>query len=282
MANEGRSGPPDAFAFSSGGGSYRWAYVPVQDKPLITNLQVRTGTKGEQVKVYPSLSLANAQTVKQWDVPAGNVLVEVEVNDGLGAPADEGFVATRMKVLDGSADYAIKVADTIDQLRKRYRAYLDDQQRAVNAAMEKAQKDALGDRKPTGPRETAELMHVSWLPEGQRLRVRFLTRITDGAYAYGGGAAPADPLPLPPPPAKEVPPAGEGALKAPPPPPPPDRGARFGTTFGVELGAEYEVSKSGTLEGRKALPIEAFHKEIPPPPAAPRRPMDPLPPRKGP
>src|SRR5262245_39215382 len=28
MGQEGRSGPPDAVAFSSGGGSYRWAYVP--------------------------------------------------------------------------------------------------------------------------------------------------------------------------------------------------------------------------------------------------------------
>src|SRR5262249_38557648 len=29
MGQEGRGGPPDAMAFSSGGNSYRWVYVPV-------------------------------------------------------------------------------------------------------------------------------------------------------------------------------------------------------------------------------------------------------------
>src|SRR5262249_54228573 len=82
MAHDGRSGPPDAFGLSAGGNSYRWVYVPVKDNPLITNFRVKAGEKGDQVKVYPSLSLANAQTVQQWGVKGGNVLVEVEVNDG--------------------------------------------------------------------------------------------------------------------------------------------------------------------------------------------------------
>src|SRR5271165_2735631 len=40
MGQEGRGGPADAFGFSSGGGSYRWMYTPVKEKPLITNFQV--------------------------------------------------------------------------------------------------------------------------------------------------------------------------------------------------------------------------------------------------
>src|SRR3954452_25234886 len=45
MSHEGRGGPPDAMGFSTNGESYRWVYVPVTEKPLITNLQVEVGDK---------------------------------------------------------------------------------------------------------------------------------------------------------------------------------------------------------------------------------------------
>ncbi len=281
MANEGRSGPADAFGLSSGGGSYRWIYVPVKDKPLITNFTVRAGEKGDQTKTYPSLSMANAQTVKQWDVPSGNVLVEVEVNDGLGAPPDEGFVATKMKVLDGTKDYPLKVAEALDQVRQRYRTYQKEQEKTIDGAMKEAQAKALKDAKPTGPRETQEMLYMTWLPEAQRLRVHFRTKITDGAYKIGYGIQidRPRPLPLPPPP---VPPGGVApdklAARLPPPPPPREgAGVLYGTSFRIELGMAYEVSKNGTVERTLSLPIQSFQKELPPPPGI-RRPVDPVPP----
>src|SRR5438876_989714 len=48
LSTEGRSGPADQLVFSAGGNSYRWVYVPVQDNPIITNLQVPIGDKGEK------------------------------------------------------------------------------------------------------------------------------------------------------------------------------------------------------------------------------------------
>jgi hypothetical protein len=267
MGNEGRSGAPDNVAFSSGGGSYRWVYVPARDKPQISGLQVRTGEKGDQVKIYPGLNMANPVTLKDlWGVTATYALAEVEVNDGLGAPADQGFVATNVKLLDGSKDYPLKVADTIDTLRKKQEGYWKNRQKDLDDAMAKAQKDALKDKKPTGPRETSELMHVSWLPDKERLRVRFFTRVTDGAYQNGGGGAnPVDPLP-----------PGKGGLR---PPPPRFEGGRWGTSFGVEYGVSYEVGKNGSVERFQVLPPEGFAKEIPPPPAAggPRGGIDPVP-----
>ncbi len=268
MSLDGRGGPPDAMGFSRDGQSYRWMYVPVAEKPMITGLNVQVGEKGEKTVNYPKLSMANAQTVKQWDVTVPYALVEVEVNDDQGSPAIEGFVATKMKVLDGSDDYPLKVAEVIDTLKKKYKTWQEEEQKTLDAALNDAATKALKDEKATGPRVTNDVMHVTWMPKEQRLRVAFRTTITDGCKAIKfseGGARP-------------VPPKG-GAF---PPPPPPFRGkVRYGTEFGIEYGRAYEVSKKGDIVKTLTLTPESFQKVLPPPPAAGGRlPIDRLPPVK--
>jgi hypothetical protein len=273
MGQEGRGGPPDAMAFSTGGNSYRWVYVPVRERPLITNLTLRVGEKGGSTKTYPSLSMANAATVKQWDIGVPYALVEVEVNDGEGSPAEEGFAATKMTRLDGTRDFPMNLPEVVKELRKRAQDHIQGHGKQIDEAMAAAEKKALGDRKKTGPRETAELFYLTWLPDKERLQARFRSRITDGAYAYGTGVPPR-PIPLPPPP---LPPGGKGAAPAPAPlrPPPPPfgdgRGIRFGTQFGIEIGVVFEVNKSGKVTRITDLPIESFQSELPPPPAPPGR-----------
>jgi hypothetical protein len=269
MSQEGRGGPADAMGFSMDGGSYRWVYVPVKERPMITNLTLAVGEKGDRTKTYPSLSMASAETIKQWDIRGPYALVEVEVNDGAGAPADEAFTATKMRQLDGTREFSLNLSEVVKELRKRSQDYLRDHGKQIDDALAAAEKKALGDRKKTGPRETAEVFYLTWLPEKERLQVRFRTRITDGAYAFGGGA-PTPPFPLPPPP---LPPAGKGAaapgppvLRPPPPPPGGFRGARFGTQFGIEVGVAFEVTKSGKVSSVLELPIESFQAELPPPP----------------
>src|SRR5262249_50531966 len=150
---------------------------------------------------------------------------------------------TSMKVLDGTKDYPLKVAETIDALRKKQEGYWKNRQKDLDDALAKAQKEALKDKKPTGPRETVEMMHVSWLPDKERLRVRFFTRISDGDFRMGdGGANPVDPLP-----------PGKGGLR---PPPPRGEGIRSGTSFGIEYGVSYEVTKNGSVERIGVLPPE--------------------------
>src|SRR5258706_9851538 len=100
LSTEGRSGPKDQLCFGRNGCSYRWVYVPVEKNPLIGRLNIRIGETGTQVKAFDKLSMANAGTLKQWDVPGTYALVEVEVNDGLGSPPDDSFVATKMRRLD--------------------------------------------------------------------------------------------------------------------------------------------------------------------------------------
>src|SRR5262249_24392021 len=117
-----------------------------------------------------------------------------------------------------------------------------------------------------------EIVHVSWLPETQTLRVHFRTKISDGAFQTGQGIE-RDQFPLPP--------IKRGPADSPARPQPVIEGIRFGTMYGIEFGVAYEVTPAGKVERTRLLPIEALQKELPPPPAI-RRPIDPLPlpPRK--
>jgi hypothetical protein len=253
MCREGRSGPSDALGFSRGGDSYRWVYVPVKEKPGLGTLVVPAGEKGEKTKQFHNLSLATPQTVRQLGITQPYTLVEVEVNGGLGSPAEESFVATHIQVLDGTEKFPLKVAEVMNQLHRRYEAYLQKEQKEIEATLKEAQKKALGERKPTGSRETSQLVYVAWLPETQQLRVTFQTRVSDGAYSYGRGIEPARKDG----PRSQVVPDGAKPAQS--------QGVRFGTMFCVELGMTYKVSKTGKLERSQPEPIRVFIEEIPPP-----------------
>ncbi len=276
MGREGRSSQADALGFSSDGGSYNWMYVPMDDMPQITNLNVRVGAKGEETIQFAKLGMATLKRIEPWGVKSAYTLVEVEVNNGKGAPADEAFVASKMAVVDGSKAFPIKVDDCVAKAKALYAGYRKDNTKAFDEAMAKAGKDALAEKKATGPREAAELMHVTWLTKENRLVVTFQTTLTDGAYQLSGGGANLDGLELVP----EAVPAKPGGAR---PPPPRDLpGVRWGTQFGIEFGRSYEFNIDGAPLGTKTLAAEGFKKELPPPPAPNIKglPALPLPPNK--
>src|SRR5436190_11999794 len=76
VMTEGRSGPADSMGFARGLHSYRWVYVPTQDRPIITNLSVRVGD-GSKVQNYAALNMANPKTVTPWGIMQPYSLVEV-------------------------------------------------------------------------------------------------------------------------------------------------------------------------------------------------------------
>jgi hypothetical protein len=255
LSTEGRSGPADQLCIGWNGGSYRWVYVPSDGAALINNLQVPVADGSK--RVYPRLNMATPTSVKKWDIDKLYSLVEVEVNDGDGSPANDSFVATKMKKLDGSKDYPIQVAAVIADAKKQYDAHLSEKQKDIDTAMEDAAKKALKDRKPNGPREKNTLMFVTWMPDTEKLVVRFLTKITDGDYKYGGGInIEFDPVPLPPGPVQG----------GPAPPRRLENGLRYGTQFGVEYGAQFEIAKSGKIDKIKSLEPQTFTREMPAPP----------------
>jgi hypothetical protein len=265
MAHDGRGGPPDAMAFSADDNGYRWVYVPTPDakNPLISNLSVEVGDKPNlKRKLYPKLGMANAKEVKRWQIDVPYALVEVEVNDGEGSPPTEAFVATKMTRLDGTKDYPLKLPDVVADAKKRYAAHVKDRQKKIDDEMADVQKKVLKGRKVTGPKTTDELIYLTWLPQTQRVKVAFRTRIEDGAYTVKkvrGGR----PFELPPPPRKD---AGKEKKTAYRPPPPREIEVKYGVGFGVEVGAAYEYDVKGKLAATSELTPQSFSKEILPPP----------------
>lgn len=272
MARDGRGSQADAIAFSRDGGSYNWLYVPVTDGAQITNFKIKVGEKGDGTETYPKLSMACPKTTKDWGVTSPFTLVEVTVNDGKGAPADEAFVASAVKVVEGTKAYPLVAADVVKTAQAEYAKYTAAIKKELEEVMAKSQKDALGDEKPTGPVKDDDIVHVTWLPADEQLAVTFLTKRTDGAWKKGGGGAnPAiDPPALPVLPPKK----GDGTepvAAEPAPPPPPDlTEVTWGTGFGVEFGRTYVYSKEGKLVKTVTLTPVAFKQVIPPPPAVGR------------
>lgn len=255
LSVEGRSGPADQLCFGVNGCSYRWVYVqtPNAPQPVISNLQVPVGDKGEK-KVYPALDIARPANVQGFGVTQKYSLVEVVVNDGLGSPSNDSFVATSIKVLDGTQNFPIKTTEVIEDLKKRYTAFLKDQANVIERQLGEAGKKALKERKATGPREQSDLMFVTWMPQEQRLHVHFRTRVSDGSYNTVQGGP------------EKVPPFG-GKLKQ---QPPRDFRMKTGVTFGVEFGMAYEVGRDGRLAATRALPFQAFQEELRIPLGGPR------------
>jgi hypothetical protein len=252
LSLEGRSGPADQICLGYNGGSYRWLYVQVDKNPMIPWLNLPVGPTGAERKRFEKLSLANATNLKPLGVDAKYALVEIEVNGGLGSPADDSCVATKLKVLDGSAEFPLKVEQIIDDLAKRYKDYQSEQAREINVLMEKAAAAAIKDRRSSGQRERSDVMFVTWIPETERLRVHFRTTISDGLYQYAEDMGPGF--------------AQRGMAftmkRGGPVPTAAVSRAASGPRYGTQFGVAYEVSKSGKVERTLTLPMETFQREI--------------------
>jgi hypothetical protein len=255
LQTEGRSGPADALGFSANNCSYRWVYVSVQKNPTIGNLDVTVGSEGK-MKQFRNLSIATLENVKPLGITAPYTLVEVEVNSGLGSPAGDSFVATGLKVLDGTKEFPLNVAKVVSELQQRYATYLRKHDEGISVKINEARKEALKGLKASGPREKTELLFLTWLSKTERLQVQFRTQISDGDYKYGRGVD-----------LKRKDGASPDAKS------PADKGPRFGTTFGIELGVTYEVDRTGKSVSSSESPMRTFQHEIPPPPQGPGGPV---------
>src|SRR5262245_23827764 len=257
LAAEGRSGPPDQLCFSTAGCSYRVVYVPVAANPQIVNLQVPVGDNG-RVQVYPSLDVARLANVKPFGVVRQYALVEVEVNNGQGSPKIDSFVATQIRVLEGSKEFPLSTQEAVAQMKGKFADYQKDKAKAIEEAMDRAARWALGDRKPSGPREKEELLYVTWMPDTERLRVSFQGKLIDGDYQLvespvrpgDGGKAP----PM------------KGTIEGQPPQGP--ARIRTGTAFALTFGVMYEFDKQGKLLESEAAPFTRSTWQLPPPPRA--------------
>jgi hypothetical protein len=243
LGREGRKGPADAYGFARGGDSYRWLFVPVDKKWLLGGYFAPVGPRGDTLQRFRHLSFASPKTVERWGVSGPYALVEAEVNGGRGGPPGEIFVATNLRVLDGTKDYPLHVGKAVEDMRHQFRRYLQLHQDTITAALYDARQRVPAGHQLVAGRDQTETVFVSWLPETEKLRIIFETRITEKALAT------ARPAPPPPPPANKEDVA---------PPPPVHEGVRLG----VEVVVTYEVSKRGLLDGSRELPLRPYQKEL--------------------
>jgi hypothetical protein len=214
------------------------------------------GETSSRVQNYDNVVMATPRTLKPWGIAGPYALVELDVNKGQGSPAEEQFAATAIKVLDGSARYPIHVAEAIAGVRKRYEAGLRAR-KGLESEMNAARREALKDGRPTGPREQTTWVYVTWMPDREVVRVELRTEIRDGAYSYSTGVEPIGPDN----PRSDVPPPEKETPRHP--------GIRHGTSYGIVLGAVYEISKDGKVSPAQPRRVRAFVQKIPPPGSAP-------------
>lgn len=233
------------FAFSRDAQSYRWFEVPAADERDSVPRDVRTGERGDVILHYPALVAPTAENLVRWGAPAEDCLVEIDVNSGTGAPPDGGdFVATHMRVVEGSREYPLRVERCIAETRPLYRKYLEGQKPLINAELARlaalAEKGNIGrwveppdtdgrcwsrpylteplaERLSGDPCQTDPQIYVSWMSEAQRLLI-----------VYGTNALHV--------PIRREPPPGWDC-------------------FGVELGRAYEVDKYGRLVRNWTVPM---------------------------
>jgi hypothetical protein len=243
LLEEGRTASPDTIGFASGEGSYRLMYLPCpKNAPGAEELLFRVGQDGRKKESFGPVCLARVATVKKLGGNDSFNLVEVEVNNQRGSPAVDAFVATKLRLLDGSNEYPLRVDQVVTDLKKRSKSQRRERAREIENKLATAQQEALGsEQKPTGPREEEQLLYATWLPDKELLHVTFKTRISDGLYHYGKGAA-----------AKNYDDARS-------------RGARYGTMFGVEITQAYDVDKNGEIKSTQPWELRSFTKQIPPP-----------------
>lgn len=251
---EGRAGPAEQVCFSVNGSSYQWMYLQQDGPSPIGALKLPTRTQGETI--FERLHPATRTTLRPFAIPEPVALVEVEVNAGAGSMPAPGFVLSNPKVLDGSADYPLKLADAWADAQRRYEAHLAAEAKAIDAAFDTEENVTFAGKKLVGPRQRQTWAYVTWHTEKQRFEVRFRTRFTDGHYQYARGLkiefGPA-PDPVGPPQGGNLPPirAAQNPL-------------RFGNEVQIELGAAYEYGRTGRLERTRLLPLATSRVQLAP------------------
>ncbi len=237
---EGRFGPGDAVVFSQDNASYRWVYVPARPGETGESVYVPVGQTGERTQRFTGVVLATTSTLRALPVQEGFALVEAEVNGGLGSPPVESFVATRLRVLDRTAEYPLDTARIVETMVARCRDAL-----ASDDAVKQMFESVVGAASDTaqGVQEEILTTRVTWLAREERLRIECLVRLSHGEYRYGSGVSRQD---------------QEAGSEA-------DKGIRYGRQMGVTATLAFEADKAGRIEPAGETAPKPFKVDIPPP-----------------
>lgn len=248
MKSYGLIGPPDSVGFASGLAKYRWMYLSC-DAPQAESVILPVGLEGKQRKSFKQVCLATVQLLKSQGIDQPYSLVRVIVNGGLGCPSSAAFVATEIKRVDGTDEYPIDVTKIVQVARDEFAARLLQSQATVDHDLRALVEKTFPRAKSRLNRDEAQDVYVTWLPDKEKLYVRFRRSVAEGESKRAIGAH------ISPDAAEHSSADKKGA----------GRGIPVGTIVGVTSQMEFEFSKTGEPVGRGALSVREFKKELPSP-----------------
>jgi hypothetical protein len=227
LQRDGRTVPADVVGFVTGEEKERIVYCPCHaGADNCQSLKVLVGKEGKQRKDYPSVELLTSRNLHFYLPQEGLYrLVEVDVNDGLGSPNTDFFIASNVVVLDGT-DYFVRLDPIVKKIKTEFKKNVQAQAGKMDNWLEKSHTEAIGAKAASGPREAETRVFVTWIAEKKQVMVELRHLITDGDYGYASGVG------------KKGSQVGS---------------FRVGTQFGVEVLARFAIDRQG---GISETPVE--------------------------
>jgi hypothetical protein len=241
---EGRFG--SFVGLSSGEGSYRdiWLRCPANDPDALKRLDFSVGSSSGKEISFGPVRLASVGQIRELGGRNDYNLVEVEVNDGRGSAAYERFLASKIRFLDGSREFPLRVERVLSDLTKQAKAQRQEKVGEVEKTLAKAAREALGDKRPSEPLSENHFLYVTWLPVKEQLRAIFKRDIISGPHSHYDTYE-RRPNDDPRKPQKVSTPCGP--------------------FFGVEIIQEYTADKTGTAITSAPLQLKSFTGKVPAP-----------------
>ena len=240
LAAARRSGPKGAVVFGRDAAAYRWLFLPALADEKGEPLTVRLA--GGDERRFDNVVIATEAALARRGVPGGYVVVEAEINAGLGSLPSDRFVATKLRVLDSSDGVPPGLDAKVREAIRRCGA-LPGAAGADKVLDDLGSKTFAADASPM--RQDTLVPRVTWLAEQRAVRVTCTAEI---ALQLGGGdigTVPGDPR------------LGQRTPQGQPP-------LLHGKRVSVGIEAAYSISPDGQLSEVSRSEIEARVTEPPP------------------
>jgi len=168
LAAEGRAGPADAVLFSRDGTSYRWLYLTAKRDERGEPVTVEVGAKRGEEQTFENAVFATSEILSRRGITALYAVVEVQVNAGKGSPATDRFVATKLRLLEGTPDFPPRTENLVQNALQRCRAEPPSEE--AEHLFKRLGQEALPGNAPF-ERNLLITPHITWLSQERSIDV---------------------------------------------------------------------------------------------------------------
>jgi hypothetical protein len=238
LAAEGRFGPANAVVFGAERDSYRFIYLHAlpSEKADDASIAVRTNDRSE--RAFENVVLATDGSLAQRQIVGEYRLARMTINDGLGAAEADTLVASDIKVIDGTLEYAA-VGPPISSAILDCQAKISANQ-ALKAALEELKSSVRA--VPAWTSRTSTVSFLTWLSESREIEIVCDGELSAMEAKAGIGIVPKGA-------GQQLEPLSEG----------------YGLKLSARVQLRYLIDKSGTVRAADESPIQKSVGDLPPP-----------------